>query len=349
MQAIILALLIVLIGLMGHLVWNSARKKKEPLEIFLNEKFNDFSEKMRLGMDNTRQEFERSKDAVSNGTIKTLEHLKSMSEVIGDLVKQQEKAQQLGQSLEYLLQAPKLRGNYGEAILEEMLDRVLPKGIWERQYAMASGERVDAVVKFKNVIIPIDAKFPKDDYQKYMSCEDTFEKSKHWANYERALKTQVNLIKDKYIKPEDGTTDFGLLFIPSEAIYYETIAERNYMGQSCQIYEYALNHKVIPVSPNTFYAFLHVITLGVQNIEISKEAKKLQELLTKIERDFDYFYGNFKEIGKALDKASKSFDVGERHGQRFKRDLGAALKLEIPAPEETEDAAIEETQELPEG
>ena len=102
----------------------------------------------------------------------------------------------------------------------------------------------------------------------------------HHQDYEKALKVQINSIRDKYVKPEKGTTEFALLFIPSESIYYETIAEKNYMGDPCQINEYATKNKVIPVSPNTFYAFLNVVMLGIRNIEIVKEAKPAE---TKVE------------------------------------------------------------------
>ena len=249
----------------------------------------------------------------------------------------------IGQSLEYLLQAPKLRGNYGETILEEMLERILPnKAMWERQYAIEGGEKVDAVIKYKDVIVPIDSKFPKEDYQKYLAASDPREKKEHWANYERALKTQINSIKEKYVKPEKGTTEFALLFIPSESIYYETIAEKNYLGDPCQINEYATDRKVIPVSPNTFYAFLQVVILGIRNIEIAKEARKLQESLAKVERDFGLFYKKFEIIGKSLDSASKAYETGDGHVQRFKRSLDSTLKLDERFQGEVESGALTE-------
>jgi len=331
MEIALFLLLLVVTGLVAFVIWHlhSSGGRKEQLESVLNQRLTDFSEKIRQAMDTTRQEVERSKDAVSSGTIKTLEHLKEMQSVVGSLAKQQEKAQELGKSLEYLLQTPKLRGNYGETILEEMLEKVLPKGIWERQYAIDGQEKVDAVVKYKDVVVPIDSKFPRDDYQKYLSEKDPAERQKWWSEYEKALKVQINSIKDKYIKPEKGTTEFALMFIPSEAIYYETIAEKNHLGEPCQIYEYAAQRKVIPVSPNTFYAFLNVIILGIRNVEIAKEARKLQGILSKVEKDFDFFYNNFEDIGKALDKAARSYNTGRGQVQRFKKNLDAALKFEL--------------------
>ncbi len=339
MELVLLSLLLVLIGLVTFLLItiNKSSGSKERIESVLNEKFIDFSQHIRETMDNTRKEVESSKDVLSKNAIETLKHINSMSTTIGTLINQQEKVQQLGQSLEYLLQSPKLRGNYGEAILEEMLDKILPKGIWEKQYTIEGGEKVDAVVKYKNVVVPIDSKFPKEDYQKYLQAKDPLEKKTHWANYEKALKIQINSIKDKYIKPEKGTSEFALLFIPSEAIYYETIAEKNHLGDPCQIYEYATAKKVIPVSPNTFYAFLNVIILGIRNIEIATEAKKLQELLSRLEKDYGFFFKNFEDIGKAIEKAGKAYDTGKGQVQRFKKNLDSAIAFEIAEPEDAKD------------
>ena len=330
---VILSVLVFVVIALGLVVIKTREKPETKGEIaaVLNEKFIDFSRDIREAMDNARREVAGSKDAISENGRRTLEHINSVNQTVRTLVAQQEKAEKLGQSLEYLLQAPKLRGNYGETILEEMLERVLPsKGMWERQYSIDGGEKVDAVVKYRDVIIPIDSKFPRDDYQKYIATSDPASKKVHWANYEKALKVQINSIKDKYVKPEKGTAEFALLFIPSEAIYYETIAERNYMDDPCLIYEYARERKVIPVSPNTFYAFLQVIIMGVRNIEVVREAKKLQESLRKIERDFDFFYKKFELIGRSLENASGAYETGEGHAKRFKRDLGFAINMDGP-------------------
>ena len=222
-----------------------------------------------------------------------------------------------------------------------MLERILPnKGMWERQYTIEGGEKVDAVVKYRGLVVPIDSKFPRDDYQKYLATSDPSVKKTHWANYERALKTQINSIKDKYIKPEKGTTEFALLFIPSESIYYETIAEKNYMDEPSQVQEYARERHVIPVSPNTFYAFLQIIITGIRNIEIVKEARKLQESLVKVEKDFESFYKKFEIIGKSLENASKAYEVGDGHVKRFKKNLDSTLKLDKEFQSDAEDAAL---------
>ena len=127
------------------------------------------------------------------------------------------------------------------------------------------------------------------------------------------------------------------MFIPSEAIYYETIAEKNFLGEPSAIFEYAQSNKVIPVSPNTFYAFLQMVIIGIRNVEILKNAQALQKGLESVERNFDLFYRKFEAIGKGLEKATDAYRVGEGHINRFRNQLNATLGLELP-----------ETREIPE-
>jgi len=253
---------------------------------------------------------------------------KDIGESIQKLTQQQEEAQALGRSLKDLLQTPKLRGTYGEVILEEMLDKVLPKGIWESQFPISGTEKVDCVVKYRDVVVPIDAKFPRDDYLRYLDSESDERRSLYWKAFEDAVRKQILSIESKYIKPETGTAEFALMFIPSEAIYYETIAETNHMGQPSKLLEYAQEHHVIPVSPNTFYAFLQVVILSIRNVQIYSNVKKIQESLVDLQRSFERFYNKYDEMGKRLNQAAEAYRVGNDHVERYRRRLDSTLGVE---------------------
>ncbi|MFC1576560.1 DNA recombination protein RmuC [Candidatus Omnitrophota bacterium] len=335
METIIVILLLVLIGLAAFAILKASRASsaEEKIKTMISESFTGFQDTMRNTVETARREVEMSKNIISDHAIKTLETVQSMGKTLEKITEQQKGAQELGNSLKYLLQTPKLRGNYGEEVLEEMLDRVLPKNVlWERQYSIEGGERVDAVIKYKDITIPVDAKFPREIYERYLNAGDEEEKKRNWKLYEDGLKVQINTIKNKYIKPHKGTSDFALMFIPSESIYYETIAEKNFLGQPCGIYEYARKSNVVPVSPNTFYAFLQIIIMGVRNLDIIKGAKKLQEALVKIERNFRQFYAKYEEIGGAIEKANKAYKTGDTHIQRFKDNIESTIALDHPTP-----------------
>ena len=149
MEILILVALVVLIALVVLLLFRTRSGAEETIAASL-------------------KDIQKAKDVISDHALKTITEIKGIGETVSKLVQQQEQAEKLGESLKDLLQAPKLRGNYGEAILEEMLDRVLPSGIWERQYVLEGRETVDCVIRFKGIVIPIDAKFPRDDYMRYM-------------------------------------------------------------------------------------------------------------------------------------------------------------------------------------
>ncbi|MFH1381063.1 MAG: DNA recombination protein RmuC [Candidatus Omnitrophota bacterium] len=336
METLIILLLMALIGLVlfGILRNKTAAGSEDKMHALLNDKFLGFQQSIHTTMETARREVEMSKTVISDHAIKTLDTIKNMGSTLEKLIHNQKEAQDLGNSLKYLLQTPKLRGNYGEEILEDMLEKVVPK-LWKRQYSMEDGERVDAVVQYRDVVIPIDAKFPRESYESYLNTENIEEKKRSWKAYEDLIKQQINSIKTKYIKPHKGTTDFALMFIPSESIYYETIAEKNYFGEPCRIYEYARNNKVVPVSPNTFYAFLQIIMMGVRGLDIMKSAKKLQEALIKIERNFKQFYAKYQEIGYSLEKAQGAYKVGDTHIQRFKNSIESTINLDLPDTSKT--------------
>lgn len=316
METLIVALLAILIGLVVFSISRSSRSGRA-------------EEKIQSAIENAKSEMERSKDIISTHAVKTLETINAMGATLEKMLHHQKEVTELGNSLRYLLQTPKLRGNYGEEILEEMLEKAAPR-LWQRQFAIEGGERVDAVIKYKDIVIPIDAKFPREIYEKYLNAEQEDDKRQNWKLYENGLKTQISAIRNKYIKPDKGTSDFALMFIPSESIYYETIAEKNFLGEPCGIYEYARNNKVVPVSPNTFYAFLQILMMGVRNLDILKSARKLQEALAKIDRNFRQFYAKYEDIGAALDKAQTAYKVGDTHIKRFKDNIDSTIKLDLP-------------------
>jgi len=322
------ALLAVVIAAVIFLAGASRRNAPERIDASLQARFLAFQSEIQGQLGQTRQELGQSRDLMSGHTVKTLEMIRDVGGTIQKLIQQQEDAQQLGQSLKDLLQAPKLRGSYGEAVLEEMLERVLPKGLWDRQVLIGERERVDAAIRFKDVLIPVDAKFPRDDYCRYIEAAAPEDRARAWKDYENAVRVQIRSIASKYIRPEQGTSEFALMFIPSEAVYYETIAEKNALGQPSTLQQFAQEQKVIPVSPNTFYAFLQVIILGVRNLEIIRGAQKLQAGLKALQRSFEQFFKRYEEMGKQVEKAAEAYRLGEKHVDRYRKQLDAAISLE---------------------
>lgn len=180
-------------------------------------------------------------------------------------------------------------------------------------------------MKFRDLI---DAKFPREDYIRYLDATTPEEKSQHWKKYEEAVKKQINEINDKYIKPDKGTSDFAIMFIPSEGTYYETVAEKNYLNEPSKLYEYARKNNVVMASPQTLFAFLQIIIIGVRNWEIIKGTKKLQEGLVSLQRNFNNFNTKYVDIGKNLEKAIESYKFSITHIERYKNQLDNTTNFE---------------------
>src|SRR5438477_950810 len=165
-------------------------------------------------------------------------------------------------SLHDILRAPKLRGGLGELLLGDLLAQVLPAGHFVLQHTFRSGERVDAVVRLGPALVPVDAKFPLEDFRRLLEATDDEARARARKAFVARVRKHIDDIAMKYVLPDEGTYDFALMYIPAENVYYETIIRDEEPGLAA----YAINRKVVPVSPNCFYAYLQAIALGPRGL-----------------------------------------------------------------------------------
>lgn len=229
----------VLIALAGTLlIIIRSRPGQKEVDLLIKNSLFEFQSKIQDSVNDTRKEMTDAREDINQRTRETLRLMSEMRSTVEKVITQQEEAARLGRSLKDILQAPKIRGNYGEVILEEMLEKVLPKGMWTRQHKLGEGSIVDVAVHYRDIIIPIDAKFPRDNYLKYLNCEDERDRELYWKQFERDVILKIREIA-KYVAPDCGTADFALMFIPSESVYYETVSDKNYLGHVSRIIEEA--------------------------------------------------------------------------------------------------------------
>lgn len=190
---------------------------------------------------------------------------------------------EIGRSMKELqdfLQSPKLRGNIGEQVLRDLLAQFFPKETYALQYGFRNGERIDAVVKTSQGLIPIDAKFPMENFKKMVKEETKTMREKIKEDFLRDVKKHINDIAKKYILTEEGTVDYALMYIPSESIYYEIINNE-------EIFDHAGKKRVLPVSPMSFYAYLKAILMSFEGQKIEKKAKEILSLLRSLQKDYE--------------------------------------------------------------
>jgi DNA recombination protein RmuC len=238
--------------------------------------------------------------------------------------------------LEQALRPPKARGGLGELLLENLLRDRLPPDAFQAQYTFRSGERVDAVIKVDRRLVPIDAKFPLDNFERLADAETDEHRALAEKAFARDLKNHVDSIASKYIRPDEGTFDFALMYLPSEAVYYELAC-----GKTGALLSYAHEKRVVPVSPTTLTAQLQVIALGLRGMQIEQRAQEVMAYCAQLEQDFGRFRDDFQVVGKHLGHAQSKYGEAERRLGRFESKLEQAA--------EWDEAAIEpaEAHELP--
>jgi len=220
-------------------------------------------------------------------------------------------------SLEDLLRAPKFRGGLGELFLGDLLAQILPPAHYSLQHKFKSGEKVDAAVKIGNNLVPIDSKFPLENFKKWVELEDEKEKEAFRKKFYQDVKKHIDDIASKYILPDEGTYNFALMYIPAENVYYETILKDESFGEERSLLSYALQKRVIPVSPNSFYAYLQVIVLGLKGLQIEKSALLIFQALTQLRGDLVRFKNDFQILGTHLVNAKSKFDDSEKRLDKF--------------------------------
>jgi DNA recombination protein RmuC len=235
--------------------------------------------------------------------------------------------------LEQALRPPKARGGFGELLLGNLLRDRLPQDSYQLQYGFKTGERVDAVIHVER-LVPIDAKFPLDNFERLADAETDDERALHEKAFARDLRNHVDAIATKYIRPDEGTYDFALMYLPSEGVYYELVC-----GKTGALLNYAHEKRVFPVSPTTFTSQLQVIALGLKGMQIEQRAHEVMAYVAQLQGDFDRFRDDFQVVGKHIGNAQSKFAEAEKRLDRFD------TKLERAA--ETEQDEVQMAQELP--
>ncbi len=222
------------------------------------------------------------------------------------------------QELEGILKVPKLRGILGERALESLLAQVLPRPAWEVQHRFSDGRAVDAVVRVGDRLVPIDAKFPLEAFRRHLEAADDEARKAAARELQKSLRLRIEEIATRYIRPAEGTLDFALMFIPSEAVYAEMVAGE---GPLADLLEHALSRRVLPVSPSTLYAYLSTVATGLRGLEVEANARRILDGLGELDRTLARFEEEFAVVGRHLGNASSKYEDAARRLDRVRLAL----------------------------
>ncbi len=249
----------------------------------------------------------------------------SVQEGIGKVAEATNQVLALGQdiaALQDILRAPKPRGGLGEIMLGNLLAQVLPRERYRLQHTFDDGARVDAAIFLADHVVPIDAKFPLENFRRVLDAADDKARASARKAFIRDVKKRVDETA-KYIRPDAGTFEFSLMYIPAENVYYELLNAQD-------LIEYALEKHVIPVSPNSFFAYLNVIVFGLRGLDIEEKARLLLGQLSRLKKDFGDIYYAYDTLGKHITHAQSKYNEVDVKMGRFGEKLtdvatGAAL------------------------
>ena len=234
--------------------------------------------------------------------------------------------------------SPKMRGNFGEEMLENLLGLVLPRSAYESQYKFKNGEIVDAVIYLdKGKILPIDSKFSLENYNRLIEEKNKTEKEALIKKFKQDLKSRIDETS-KYIRPQDNTMEFAFMFIPSEAIYNDLLINKIGAADTSarDLIEYAFQEKkVIIVSPTTFMAYLQTVLQGLRSLQIEEQSKEIQTrvgLLSRHIKNYDQF---MQKLGNSLGTTVNHYNNAHKELKKIDKDV-----IKIAGTEEAVDPLV---------
>lgn len=348
--SIIILVALIFTVLNGGLLWFFIRQRGGSADgesmMMLQNQLNELSRTVddKLGKstkemhETVQSQFKESRDLIKDIT-KELTEVKKTNEQVFDITESLK-------DLEKVLKNQKRRGSLGEAGLELILDDILPEGSFELQYSFDNGEAVDAVIKAPDGIIPIDAKFSLDNYERLVNEEDEDKRKVLENEFKKDLKKRINETA-KYIREDEGTLPFALMYIPAEGIYYDLLVNKvgSVSVNTRNLIEYAhKDMRVVIVSPTTLVAYLQTILQGLRSLKISKNAARIQEGVENLRKHLRAFEDRHKRLGKSLNTTVNHYDKSNVKLRGVGRDIRQIVEGEF-----TLDGADIENPKLDEG
>ena len=327
--AIVLVVVGVVLARVLHQLRQLGRPEPAPALLVLQNQLDALREQVRSSLEGGRREIDRRLEETNRivGDVR-----RELGEVDRQVRSVNDAARDL-RGLQEMLRSPKVRGGMGELLLTELLSQVLPQAHYDVQYEFAGGERVDAVIRLGDGLVPVDAKFPLDNFRRMWQADGNDADGRLAQRGFRAdVRRHVDAIAKRYIRPGEGTYDFALMYIPAEGVYQELIRQED--GDGLELLQYALTRKVVPVSPHSFYAYLQVIVLGLRGLTIESRAREIMKRLGEVRRRLDRFGESFEVVGRHLGNARSQYDEA---GKRLSQLDGVVAELADESPSKPDD------------
>ena len=269
-----------------------------------------------------RSELSRNFETSSQIAKTSNQNIETLTKKLTELESTNRQIHQIGTRLEWLeniLKNPKQRGNLWEYFLKELLENVFSSDQYKLQYTLSTGI-VDAALFLGGKVIPIDAKFPQENYDRLIHAEDEFSIKKYSWELKKDIQKRIDEVT-KYILPTEDTTDFAFMLIPAEGMYYDIFINKLWDISPSKLIEYGFSKKVIICSPSWFYAYLQTVLQGMKSLQIEEQAKEIQKYVLKLQKDLWSYEEVFSKLWSSLWTTVNHYNAAQKRFSIIDKDI----------------------------
>lgn len=296
MEIILLIILTLFVGGLSYMVFTTNKKLQAMSEDKGADKTFDMLNRHVISMN---EKLDKTNETMN-------ERLTNAARVIGAVQKELGTVQERFKGFEEFseLLHPKLRGNIGEQILADMLAQVFSDEHYQLQYKFSGGETVDAIVKTKAGLVPIDSKFPLENFKQFINAQTDEQRKLAKREFVKANKKHIDDISKKYIRPDEGTVNFGVMYVPSENVYYHILTD-----DDNGLLDYAKSKGVLVISPHGFFNFLRIIMMGMERSKLQEQSQKIWEILKGVQQESMRFNDTLGVLNRHVTNAKNAMDT----------------------------------------
>ncbi len=312
---IVTLLILLALALLGAvaLLWYDGRESRRALQSQLQA----LDARLSAGVDGVQA-------SLASSLTGTSETMRNVDQQLGRLSESTRQMLEVGRDisgLQQMLRAPKARGQFGELLLERLLADVLPSENFALQHRFRNGTIVDAAVLIGGGIVPVDAKFPDAAFRRIIDAEGDAARTLARRDFARDVRGHIDAVS-KYILTDEGTFGFALMYIPAENVYYEAMIR----DEAGDLQAYAQAKRVIACSPNTFFAYLQALVLGLKGLRVEERSREIVGHLERLNDDFTRFRREFETLGNHISHARAKYDDLDRGAAKFADRLAQPLE-----------------------
>ena len=295
-------------------VSQNSEKNRTEIETKLSEINKEINNYHKISKEDIQKQFTESNKVIKDVT-EQLGKIKGTNEQVLNFANQMK-------SLEKILSNQKQRGILGEIQLENLLSNVLPPDLFQMQYSFLNGESVDAIVKVGELIIPVDAKFSLDNYNKMIESSDNSEIKILERKFKDDIKNRIDETS-KYIRPNEKTTDYAYMFIPADGLYQDLLNSRvgSLKINSKDLVSYAYSKKVMIVSPMSLFPMLQITVKALHNLKVEKSIHDILMNIDKLSNHLNSYQNSHNRLGKSLSAAVNHYNDSSKEFGKIDKDV----------------------------